>query len=354
MSAATKALHPGLVEKPRVLTAEYYRAEIDGLRAIAVLAVIGFHAFPDHVPGGFVGVDVFFVISGFLISSIILRQLSRAQFTIADFYSRRIRRIFPALLVVLAACLLFGSLVLLPIELEQLGKHIGSAAIFASNFTLWLESGYFDKLRATPVSRTALVLGRLYAEFVKTAFLAALLVAIALPFGIRIESGVPGFLVLILMISLWAAVFNGFVQLIALATRNAAATQSGGMIFFPLLFLTPNFVPRHLLTRPMEVAATYNPVTYIMEGARSLVLEGFDGAALLRAFAVIVGAGIVMVAVFSVWSGLATVPTGSIVTVRTTVLPRTRFGQVAVWVRRNRPQRRSSRKIRRCRPERLL
>jgi peptidoglycan/LPS O-acetylase OafA/YrhL len=144
MGAAAKALHSRLATKERLLAAEYYRAEIDGLRGIAVLAVIGFHAFPEFLPGGFVGVDIFFVISGFLISSIILRQLSRAQFTIADFYSRRVRRIFPALLVVLAACLLFGGVVLLPNELEQLGKHIGSAAMFASNFTLWFESGYFD------------------------------------------------------------------------------------------------------------------------------------------------------------------------------------------------------------------
>jgi peptidoglycan/LPS O-acetylase OafA/YrhL len=144
MGAAAKALHSGLAEKERVLTAEHYRAEIDGLRGIAVLAVIGFHAFPDYFPGGFVGVDVFFVISGFLITSIIVRQLSRSEFTIADFYARRIRRIFPALLVVLTACLLFGGVVLLPTELEQLGKHIGSAALFGSNFTLWFESGYFD------------------------------------------------------------------------------------------------------------------------------------------------------------------------------------------------------------------
>jgi peptidoglycan/LPS O-acetylase OafA/YrhL len=144
MSAAAKALHTGAAVKEELLTAEYYRAEIDGLRGIAVLTVVGFHAFPDYFPGGFVGVDVFFVISGFLISSIILRQLSRSQFTIADFYTRRVRRIFPALLLVLAACLLFGGLVLLPNELEELGKHIGSAAIFVSNFTLWYESGYFD------------------------------------------------------------------------------------------------------------------------------------------------------------------------------------------------------------------
>jgi ABC-2 type transport system permease protein len=117
-----------------------------------------------------------------------------------------------------------------------------------------------------------------------------------MPFGIHVESGVLGFFLLAAMVALWAAVFNGFIQLIGLATRNTAATQSGSMIFFPLLFLTPNFVPRHLLTRPMEVAATWNPVTYIMEAARSLVLEGFNGAALAKGFAVIVGAGLVMLA----------------------------------------------------------
>ena len=144
MSAAAKALHSAIGDQERVLPAEYYRAEIDGLRAIAVLAVIGFHAFPEYFPGGFIGVDVFFVISGYLISSIILRQVRRSTFTISDFYARRIRRIFPALLVVLVTCLLFGAVVLLPGELEQLGKHIGSAAIFVSNLTLWLENGYFD------------------------------------------------------------------------------------------------------------------------------------------------------------------------------------------------------------------
>jgi peptidoglycan/LPS O-acetylase OafA/YrhL len=143
MGATAKALH-GVAAKDTVVAAEHYRAEIDGLRGIAVLAVIGFHAFPEYVPGGFVGVDVFFVISGFLISAIILRQLSRSQFSFADFYSRRIRRIFPALIVVLTACLMFGGAALLPNELEQLGKHMGSAAVFASNLTLWFESGYFD------------------------------------------------------------------------------------------------------------------------------------------------------------------------------------------------------------------
>jgi len=94
----------------------------------------------------------------------------------------------------------------------------------------------------------------------------------------------------------WATVFAGFMQLIALKSRSAAATNSGGLIFFPLLFLTPNFVPREMLTRPMEIAATYNPVTYIMEGLRSLILDDFAWAAIGRAFAVVVVLGAVMVA----------------------------------------------------------
>ena len=83
-----------------------------------------------------------------------------------------------------------------------------------------------------------------------------------------------GFVLLIVLTALWAVVFVGFMQLIALKTRSAAATNSGGLIFFPLLFLTPNFVPRDMLTRPMEIAATLNPVTYVMEAMRSLVLRG--------------------------------------------------------------------------------
>lgn len=121
-----------------------YRADVDGLRAVAVLAVIGFHAFPDWVPGGFVGVDVFFVISGYLISGIIFSALDRGQFTFRDFYGRRIRRIFPALVVILAAAYAAGWFLLYADRFAGLGKQIAGGAGFVANFVLWREAGYFD------------------------------------------------------------------------------------------------------------------------------------------------------------------------------------------------------------------
>ncbi len=120
-----------------------YRPDIDGLRAVAVLAVVAFNAFTGAAPGGFAGVDVFFVISGYLISTIILDRLSRGCFELRDFYARRARRILPALCLVLATCLAFGYCVLLPDEFRNLGKHTAAAAGFAANIAFWRESGYF-------------------------------------------------------------------------------------------------------------------------------------------------------------------------------------------------------------------
>ena len=173
-----------------------------------------------------------------------------------------------------------------------LAASFGSAALYLVED---IEGGYFDKLRAAPVSRTALVLGRLAAEAVKTLAITVVMVAIALPFGITIASGPLGFLLLLALTASWGVVYSGFMQVIALKTRSAAATNSGSLVFFPLLFLTPNFVPRDMLTRPMEIAATFNPVTYIMEGMRSLILEDFNWAAIGRGFAVVAVSGLVMV-----------------------------------------------------------
>ena len=172
-----------------------------------------------------------------------------------------------------------------------LAASFGSSALFLVEE---IEGGYFDKLRATPISRMSIIIGRLCSELVKSLVLAAVMVFVALPFGVRVKSGVLGFIVLIVLIALWAMVFSGFMQLVALKTRSAAATQGGSLVFFPLLFLTPSFVPRSLLARPMEIAATLNPVTYIMEAARSLILEGFNWAALGRGFLVVALAGALM------------------------------------------------------------
>jgi len=133
-----------LVSKSHVVRGCPYRADIDGLRGLAVIAVIGFHAFPSILPGGFIGVDVFFVISGYLITRIIIENLCRGTFSFRGFYYRRIKRIFPALVIVLIACFIIGWAILLAEEFEQLGKHIASGALFVSNFMFWREAGYFD------------------------------------------------------------------------------------------------------------------------------------------------------------------------------------------------------------------
>ena len=174
-----------------------------------------------------------------------------------------------------------------------LAASFGSAAMYLVED---IEGGYFDKLRAAPVARTAIVLGRLLAEAVKGVGLAVVMVLIALPFGIRVASGVPGFVLLVLLTAVWTVVFTGFMQLLALKTRSAAATQSGSLVFFPLLFLTPNFVPRDLLTRPMEIAATGNPVTYVMEAMRALILEDDGWRAVGAGFAVALAALAVVLA----------------------------------------------------------
>jgi peptidoglycan/LPS O-acetylase OafA/YrhL len=126
-----------------------YRPDIDGLRTVAIVAVVLFHAFPAWVSGGFVGVDVFFVISGYLITGLILKGLlweasGEGRFSFRRFYANRVFRIFPALIVVLLACLVFGWFFLLADEYKQLGKQVVGGAAFVENILLWNEAGYFD------------------------------------------------------------------------------------------------------------------------------------------------------------------------------------------------------------------
>jgi peptidoglycan/LPS O-acetylase OafA/YrhL len=129
---------------PDTLAHVKYRPDIDGLRAVAVISVLIFHAFPRWLAGGYVGVDIFFVISGYLISSILFTGLMEGTFSFGEFYARRARRIFPALITVLLATVLFGWYVLTPDEFSTLGKHVAAGSGFVGNITLWLESGYFD------------------------------------------------------------------------------------------------------------------------------------------------------------------------------------------------------------------
>ena len=132
----------------------FYRPDVDGLRALAVLPVILFHA-GFSCPGGFIGVDVFFVISGYLITQIIERELKAHRFSVLVFYQRRVRRIFPALFVMLAATTLVGYRFLPPAELKALGESLVAASAFSSNvlFTLW--SGYFAPISEfTPLLHT--------------------------------------------------------------------------------------------------------------------------------------------------------------------------------------------------------
>ncbi len=126
-----------------------YRPDIDGLRALAVLAVLIFHAFPGALPGGFVGVDIFFVISGYLITTILLKQLEVNQFSLAHFYAQRIKRIFPALATVLIFCLWIGWIALTSGEYKQLGRYTAGGAAFLNNFLFWRDAGYFDTAAAT-------------------------------------------------------------------------------------------------------------------------------------------------------------------------------------------------------------
>ena len=108
------------------------------------MLVLNYHAFPEAAPGGFIGVDIFFVISGFLITGIIARELDLKRFSLVGFYVRRIRRIFPALIVVLCAALVLGSLWMLPAAYAQLGSDVFASAAFFANIALLLQSGYFD------------------------------------------------------------------------------------------------------------------------------------------------------------------------------------------------------------------
>ncbi len=157
-----------------------------------------------------------------------------------------------------------------------------------------IELGYFDKLLVAPIRRSSLIFGRLAADLVRGIAGSTLVLAIGIALGARIRSGVPGAVVIVLLSSLFGVAYAGFAILIALRTRNVQATQSSFILFFPLLFLTPNFVPFNRLTAAMDTLAHINPISYVIVGLRSLVIDGWNGGEIGVCIAVIVGLGIVL------------------------------------------------------------
>lgn len=136
-----------------------------------------------------------------------------------------------------------------------------------------IDIGYLDKLLAAPIRRTAIVWGRLAADLVRGIAVSALVLGVGFAFGARVESGLVGVVLLIALSALWGVAYAGIAIAIALRTKNVQTTNASFIVFFPLLFLTPNFVPMELLAGPLRAIAQFNPVTYVIVGLRDLVLH---------------------------------------------------------------------------------
>jgi ABC-2 type transport system permease protein len=154
-----------------------------------------------------------------------------------------------------------------------------------------IDLGYFDKLLVAPIRRSSLVFGRLAADLVRGLAVSALVLAVALAFGAHMRSGIAGAFVLVTLAALWGVAYAGIGILVALRTRNVQATNASFLVFFPLLFLTPNFVPFDRLSPVLEALARANPVSYVIVGLRSLVLEGWKPGQLALCAGIIFATG---------------------------------------------------------------
>jgi ABC-2 type transport system permease protein len=157
-----------------------------------------------------------------------------------------------------------------------------------------IENGYFDKLLVAPIHRASIIYGRLVADFFRGLGGSLLVLLAGFAFGAHVEAGVLGAIVLVVLSASFGVAYAGFAVLIALRTRNVQATNTSFLIFFPLLFLTPNFVPFDRLTPLMETLARANPVSYVIEGLRSLIIQGWDLDKLAACVGVILAMGIVL------------------------------------------------------------
>ena len=157
-----------------------------------------------------------------------------------------------------------------------------------------IDGGYFDKLLVAPIRRSSMIFGRLTADLVRGIAASALVLLVGIALGARVRSGAAGAIVIVLLSALFGVAYAGFGILVALRTRNVQATQSSFLLFFPLLFLTPNFVPFDRLSPLMETLARINPVSYVIVGLRSLVINGWDAGEIAGCVAVIVAMGIIL------------------------------------------------------------
>lgn len=186
----------------------------------------------------------------------------------------------------------------LPVAMLQ---AIAGSAVAGAGLVNDIQKGYFDKLALTPTPRPALVLGRMLADAIRAVILVGVIIVVGLLTGAGMESGPLGALVLLLIAAAFSLSYTGFAVSLALKTASNQAVQLSFLLFFPLLFLAPTFAPKEVFVGWLEFLATINPVTYILEGSRSLVLEGWEPASLLKAFAAIAGLAAVTVSM-TVWA----------------------------------------------------
>jgi ABC-2 type transport system permease protein len=179
---------------------------------------------------------------------------------------------------------------ILPVSVVS--SALGGAGIAGQAIVRDLENGYFSKLLLTPISRGALLLGPIIAGAIVLTLQTALVIVIGVLMGLQPPTGPLGLLVVLGLALLLGTAFAGFTVAMALRTANAAATQGASFLFFPLTFLTATFVPVSLLSGWIKVAATYNPVTYILEAMRSVLLNGWEGDVLLRGMTSIIALGV--------------------------------------------------------------
>jgi ABC-2 type transport system permease protein len=163
----------------------------------------------------------------------------------------------------------------------------------ASTLVTDIQDGYFDRLLMTPVSRLALLLGLMVADFVLVVALCIPVLIVGFILGVGFRTGPVGVLAFMLMAGVWGLVFTGFPYAIALKTGNPAAVNASFILFLPFAFLTTAFMPKQALTGWLAAVATVNPVTYLLAGLRSLISTGWDGVAIGKALVAIAGVGVI-------------------------------------------------------------